>query len=86
MLGFGPGVSGIDSRNFKPNVPVFNGKHGSLSRWKQESVIYSRQFDLDTVFTWADKCQNVNVGDPDCPIERIQDDFGADIDTLHLNA
>ena len=43
------------------------------------------------VLTWcsqgrADECQNVNVGDPDWPMERLQDEFGVDIVILHLNA
>ena len=87
MLGFGPGVSGMSSNGFKPTIPVFNGKQEEyFSRWKQESVIYSRRYGFDAVFTRADECQDVNVGDPDCPMERLQDEFGADFVVSHLNA
>ena len=64
MFGFGPGVSGMNSSGFKPTIPVLNGKQESLSRWKQESEICSRQYGFDAVFTRADECQDVNVGDP----------------------
>ena len=86
MFDFGHGVSGMNSSSFKPTIPVFNGKQESFSRWKQESVIYSRLYGFDAVFTRADECQDVNVGDPDCPMERLQDELGADIVISHLNA
>ena len=38
------------------------------------------------MFTRANECQDINVGDPDCPMERLQDEFGVDIVILHLNA
>ena len=79
MFGFGQG-------GFKPTIPVFTGKQESFSRWKQEAVIYSRRYGFDAVFTRANECQDVNVGDPDCPMERLQDEFGVDIVILHLNA
>ncbi|CAM9566006.1 unnamed protein product, partial [Ascophyllum nodosum] len=41
---------------------------------------------FDAVFTRANECQDINVGDPDCPMERLQDEFGVDIVILHLNA
>ena len=56
---------------FKPTIPVFNGKHKLLSRWKQEPVIYSRRYGFDAVFTRGDECQDINVGDPDCPMEKL---------------
>ena len=58
---------GFDQGGFMPTIPVFNGKQESFSRWKQEAVIYSRRFCFDAVFTRANECQEVNVGDPDCP-------------------
>ena len=79
MFGFG-------QRGFKPTNPVFNDKQESFSRWKQEAVIYSRRYGFDAVFTRANEGQDVNVGDPDCPIERLQDEFGVDIVISHLNA
>ena len=79
MFGFGQG-------GFKPTVPVFNDKQESFSRWKQEAVIYSRRYDFDAVFTRADECQDVNIGDPDCPMQRLQYEFGVDIVISHLNA
>ena len=79
MFGFG-------QEGFQPTIPVFTGKQESFSRWKQEAVIYSRRFGFDAVFTRANEYQDVNVGDPDCPIERLQDEFGVDIVILHLNA
>ena len=69
MFGFGQG-------GFKPTTPVFNGKQESFCRWKQEAVIYSRRYGFDAVFTRANECQDVNVRDPDCPMERLQDEFG----------
>ena len=33
----------------------------------------------------ANECQDVNVRDPDCPTERLQDEFGVDIIISHLN-
>ena len=63
MFGFGQG-------GFKPIITVFNSKQESFSRWK-EAVIYSRRYGLDAVFTRANECQDVNVGDPDCPMERL---------------
>ena len=71
---------------FKPTIPVFIGKQESLSRWKQEAVIYSRRYGFDAVFTGTNDCQDINVGDPDCPMERLQDEFGMDNVILHLNA
>ena len=68
MFGFDPGVSGMNNSGFKPTIPVFNAKQEPFSRWKQESVIYSRQYGFDVMFTRADECQDVNVGDPDCPM------------------
>ena len=65
---------------------MFNGKQESFSRWKQEAVIYSRRYVFDAVFTRANVCQDVNVGDPDCPMDRLQDGFGVDIVISHLNA
>ena len=79
MFGFGKG-------DFKPTVPVSNGKQEPFSRWKQESVIYSRRYGFDALFTRADESKDVNVGDPDCPMERLQDEFGVDIVISHLNA
>ena len=38
------------------------------------------------MFTRANECQDVNVGDPDCPMERLQDEFGVNIVISHLNA
>ena len=79
MFGFGQG-------GFKPTTPVFNGKQESFSRWKQKVVIYSRRYGFDAVFTKVNECQDVNVGDSDCPMERLQDEFGVDIVISHLNA
>ena len=76
----------MNSIGFKPTIPVFNGKQESFSMWKQESVTYSRRYGFDAVFTRADECQDVNVGDSDCPMERLQDEFGVDIVLSHLNA
>ena len=73
-------------RDFKATIPVSNGKQEPFSRWKQESVIYSRRYGFDAVFTRANESQDVNVGDPDCPMERLQDEFGVDIVISHLNA
>ena len=91
VRGFGPArestpTSGFGQGGFKSTVPVFTGKQESFSRWKQGAVIYSRRYGFDAVFTRANECQNVNVGDPDCPMERLQDEFGVDIVILHLNA
>ena len=86
MFGFGTSVSGMNSSGFKPIISVFNGKQESFSRRKQESVIYSRRYSFDVVFTRADEFQDVNVGDSDCPMERLQTEFGADIVLSHLNA
>ena len=61
MLGFGQG-------GFKPTIPVFTGTQESFSRWKQEAVIYSRRYGFDAVFTRANECQGVNVGEPDAEI------------------
>ena len=85
MFGFGQGVSGMNSSGFKSTIPAFNGKQESFSRWKQESVIYSRRYGFDAVFTRADEYQDVNIGDSDCPMERLQDEFGVDIVTLYLS-
>ena len=38
------------------------------------------------MFIRANECQDINVGDPDWPMERLQDEFGVDIVILHLNA
>ena len=72
MFGFGQG-------SFKPTLPVFNGKQESFSRWKQDAVIYSRRYGFDAVFRRANGCQDVNIGDPDHPMERFQDELGVDI-------
>ena len=87
MFDFGPDVSGMNSSGYKPTIPVFNCKQELFSWWKQESVIYFRWYDFDGVFTSlkADECQDVNVGDPDYPVERLQDEFGADIGVSYLN-
>ena len=37
------------------------------------------------MFTRTDERQDVNVGDPDCPMERLQDEFEVDIIISHLN-
>ena len=79
MLGFGQGGS-------KPTFPVFTGTQESFSRWKQKAVIYFRRYGFDAVFTRANECQGVNVGEPDCPMQRLQDEFGVDIVILQLNA
>ena len=71
--------------DFISTIPVSNGKQEPFSRWKQESVIYSRRYGFDAVFTRADESQDVNVGDPDCPMERLQDEFGVDVVISHLN-
>ena len=76
---------GCGQGGFKPSIPVFNGKQESFSRWKQESVIYSRRYGFDAVFISADESQGINIGDPDCPMEGLQDDFGVDIVISHLN-
>ena len=91
VRGFGPARESaamfeFGQGGFKPTVLMFTGKQESFSRWKQEAVIYSRRYGFEAVFTRAYKCQNVNVGDPDCPMERLQDEFGVDIVILHLNA
>ena len=38
------------------------------------------------MFTRANECQEVSVGDLDCPMEKLQDEFGVDIAISHLNA
>ena len=76
----------MDSSGFRQMIPVFNCKQESFYRWKQESVIYSRPYGFDAVFTKADDRQDVNVGDPDCPMERLQDESGVHIVISHLNA
>ena len=91
IRGFGPARQSaamfeFGREGFKPTVPVFNGKQESFSRWKQEAVIYSRRHGFNTVLTRANKCQDVNVGDPDCPMDRLQDGFGVGIVILHSNA
>ena len=66
---------------------MFTGKQESFSRWKHEAVIYSKRYGFDAVFTRANECQDISVGDPDCPMERLQDEFGVDIVILrYLNA
>ena len=84
IRGFGPeresaAMFGFDQGGFKPAIPVFNGKQESFSRWKQEAVVYSRQYDFGAVYTRANECQDVNVENPDCPMERLQDGFEVDI-------
>ena len=74
IRGFGPAresaaIFGFGQGGFKPTIPVFNGKQESFSRWKQEAIIYSRQYGFDAVFTRANECQDVKVGHPDCPME-----------------
>ena len=91
ITGFGPAgesaaMFGFGQGGFQATVPVFNGKQESFSRWKQEAVIYSRRYGFDAVFTRANECQDDNVGDPDCPVERLQYAFGVDIVISHLNA
>ena len=91
VRGFGPAresatMYGFGQGGFKPTIPVFTGKQESFSRWKQEAVIYSRRYGFDAVFTRANECQDINVGDSGCPMERLQDEFGVDIVILHLNA
>ena len=76
----------MNSNGFKPTILVFNGKQESFSRWKQEFVTYSRRYGFDAVFTRADECQDVNVGDPDYPMERWQNEFGVDFVISHLDA
>ena len=77
---------GFGKGNFKPTIPVFNNsKQQPFSRWKQESVIHSRRYRFDAVFTRAEESQDVNVGDPYCPVERLQDEFGVDIVISHLH-
>ena len=73
----------MDSSGFKLTIPVFNGKQESFHRWKQESVIYSRPYGFDAVFTRTYERQDVNVRDPDCPMERLQDEFAVDIVISH---
>ena len=89
VRGFGPAresaaMFGFGQGSFKPIIPVFTGKQEPFSRWKQEAVIYSRRYGFDGVFIRANECQDVNVGDPDCPMEKLQDEFGVDIVILHL--
>ena len=91
VRGFGPArefatMFGFGRGGFKPTVPVFTGKQESFYRRKQEAVIYSRRYGSDAVFSRANECQDVNAGDPDCPMERLQDEFGVNIVILHLNA
>ena len=91
VRGFGPAresatMFGFRQGGLKPTIPVFTDKQESFSRWKQEAVIYSRWYGFDAVLTRVNECQDVNVGDPDCPMERLQDEFGVDIIILHLNA
>ena len=43
-------------------------------------------YGFDAVLTRADDCQDVNVGDPDCPMDGLSDEFGVDVVTSHLNA
>ena len=81
IRGFSPArgsaaMFGFGQRGFRPTVPVFNGKQELFSRGKQEAVIYSRRYGFDAVFTRANECQDVNVGDLDCPMERLQNKFG----------
>ena len=76
----------MNSSGFKSTIYVFNSKQESFSRWKQESVVYYRWYGFDAVFARADACQDVNVEDPDCPMEKLQDGFRADVIVSHLNA
>ena len=69
MFGFGQGVRGMNRSGFKPTIPVINCKQEAFSRWKQESVIYSRRYCFETVFARTDECQDVNAGNQDCPME-----------------
>ena len=63
--------------DFKPTTLVFNGKFNgkqeSFSRWKQEAVIYSKRYGFDVVFTRANECQDVNVGDPTLKLLEMED-------------
>ena len=91
VRGFGPAresatMFGFDQGGFKSTIPVFTGKQESFSRWKQEAVTYSRRYGFDAVFTRANECHDVNVGDPDCPLERLQDEDRVDIVILHLKS
>ena len=54
MFGFDSGVGGMNSSSLKPTLPVFDAKQEVFSRWKQESVIYSRWYSFDAMFTRAD--------------------------------
>ena len=45
-----------------------------------------QQYGLDAVFTRANECQEDSVGDPDCPMKKLQDEFGVDIAISHFNA
>ena len=38
------------------------------------------------MFTRSNECQEVSVGDPDCPMETLQDEFGVDIAISPFNA
>ena len=51
MFGYGPGVSGMNRSGFKPTIPVLNGEQESFSRRMQKSVICSRRYGFDAVFT-----------------------------------
>ena len=91
VRGFGPARESaamfeFGQGGFKPTIPVFTGKQESFSKWKQEAVIYSRRHGFDAVFARANECQDVNVGDPDCPMERLQDEFMVDTDISRLSA
>ena len=85
MFGFVPDVSGMSISSFKPTILVFNGKQESFSRWKQESVVFSKRYGFDAMFTRADEFQDVNVEDSDCPMESLLDEFGANIVVSYLN-
>ena len=76
---------GLGQEGFKPTILVFNGKQESFSRWRQEVNIYSRRYGFDTVFTRANECQDVDMGDPDWPMDRLQDGFKVGIVISHLN-
>ena len=91
VRGFGPAresaeMFGFGQGGLKPIIPVLTDKQESFSRWKQEAVICSRRYGFDAVFTRANECQDVKVGDTDCPMEILQDEFGVDIVILHFNA
>ena len=76
----------MNSSGLKLKIPKFNGQQKLLSRWNMESVVYSRRYSFDVVFTRVNECQDVSVGDSDCPMGRLEDEFEANIVVSHLNA